>query len=427
MSYFCFSLLMLTLLLMARFRAPLITHLPIPWFCGSWLPSELPWAFGILQVVLTLAYLVFGSSFNGPDYLGLVIGAGTVWQWHALHQQTFYAEHALKTALRKGLGEQFDEQLRDDLCIKAPSVIANADWKKPFSYRRSGVQRLSDIAYGAHPRQRLDIYRPAASGANPPSSTTSSTTGSTPLRPVVLHVHGGFWMIGNKQQQGQPLMQYLTHNGWICVDINYRLAPAHRFPDNLIDVKTAIAWIRSNIETYGGDPQFIAITGGSAGGHLSSLAALTANHAQFQPGFEHSDTRVQAAAPVYGVYNFTLTEREQASREMQKFLARNVMPVAYEQDIDLWRKASPHCQVREDAPPMFVIHGNNDCLAIVEDARDFVDALREKSQQPVLYAELDGAQHGFDVFHAVRTEFMIEAVGKFLLHCYGKALAERDN
>lgn len=67
---------------------------------------------------------------------------------------------------------------------------------------------------------------------------------------------------------------------------------------------------------------------------------------------------------------------------------------------------------------MFVIHGTTDCLVFVEEARDFVRALREKSQAPVLYAESDGAQHGFDLFHAVRTELAIEAVGKFLLHCY---------
>jgi len=413
MSYFCFSLLMLALFLMARFRAPMIGQLYAVWFFVGWLPSELPWAFGILQLAITLLYLIAGNAFNGLDYVGLLISGFTVWQWNGLHQQTFFAEHALKTALRKTLGENFDEELRTDLCIKAPSVIGNRDWVKPFAYRRSGVQRLSDIAYGAHPRQRLDIYQPPR------------PSGSELLRPVLLHVHGGSWIIGNKHQQGQPLMQYLTQNGWICVDINYRLAPKHRFPDSLVDVKTAIAWLKSNIKSYGGDPLFIAIVGESAGGHLASLAALTANHAQFQPGFEHSDTRIQAAVPIYGAYNFTPTPREHASKEMQKFLEKYVMPVAYEKDKELWQKASPLLQVREDAPPTFAIHGTNDCVAIVEDARDFIAALRARSQAPVLYAELDGAQHGFDLFHAVRTEFTIEAIGKFLLYCYGKALQER--
>lgn len=68
------------------------------------------------------------------------------------------------------------------------------------------------------------------------------------------------------------------------------------WPSHIVDVKRAIAWVRANIAEYGGDPEFIAITGGSAGGHLSSLAALTAGDQSLQPGFEDADTSVQAAA-----------------------------------------------------------------------------------------------------------------------------------
>ena len=82
----------------------------------------------------------------------------------------------------------------------------------------------------------------------------------------------------------------------MCVSINYRLSPRSTWPDHIVDVKHAIAWVQANIAEYARDPDFIAITGGSAGGHLSSLAALTANDPTFQPGFEDVDTRVQAAA-----------------------------------------------------------------------------------------------------------------------------------
>ena len=85
---------------------------------------------------------------------------------------------------------------------------------------------------------------------------------------MLLQVHGGAWTIGNKDQQGIPLMQHLAAKGWVCVAINYRLAPRDPFPAQIIDVKRAIAWVRENIAEYGGDPDYIAITGGSAGGHL---------------------------------------------------------------------------------------------------------------------------------------------------------------
>ncbi len=103
----------------------------------------------------------------------------------------------------------------------------------------------------------------------PPRATVSKA-------PVLLQVHGGGWTIGNKDQQGIPLMQHLAAKGWVCVAINYRLAPRDPFPAQIIDVKKAIAWIREHIEEYGGDPDYIAITGGSAGGHLAPLAAADA-------------------------------------------------------------------------------------------------------------------------------------------------------
>ena len=70
-------------------------------------------------------------------------------------------------------------------------------------------------------------------------------------------------------------------------------------------MKRALAWVKDNIADHGGDPDWVAITGGSAGGHLCSLAALTPNDPQFQPGFEDADTSVTAAVPFYGVYDWT--------------------------------------------------------------------------------------------------------------------------
>ena len=70
-------------------------------------------------------------------------------------------------------------------------------------------------------------------------------------------------------------MQHMAAKGWVCVAINYRLSPRDPFPAHVIDVKRAIAWIREHIAEYGGNPDYIAITGGSAGGHLAALAALT--------------------------------------------------------------------------------------------------------------------------------------------------------
>ncbi|OOK65057.1 alpha/beta hydrolase fold family protein [Mycobacterium kansasii] len=61
------------------------------------------------------------------------------------------------------------------------------------------------------------------------------------------------------------------------------VSPLHTWPAHIVDVKRALAWVKENIAAYGGDPDFVAISGGSAGGHLSALAALTPNEPRFQP------------------------------------------------------------------------------------------------------------------------------------------------
>ena len=230
---------------------------------------------------------------------------------------------------------------------------------------------------------------------------------------MLLQVHGGGWIIGNKDEQGQPLMTHLTEQGWVCVAINYSLSPRAKWPAHIVDVKRAIAWVKEHIAEYGGDPDFIAITGGSAGGHLASLAALTANDPAYQPGFEHVDTTVQAAVPFYGVYDFTNRDGN-ARRDMQMVLEERVFPTRLDDDRETWDLASTMSRVHADAPPFLVIHGTNDALAPVEQARTFVSLLREVSAAPVVYAELPGAQHAYEIFWSPRTHASVQAVARFL-------------
>ena len=130
--------------------------------------------------------------------------------------------------------------------------------------------------------------------------------GAAERAPVLVYIHGGAWVIGDKREQGIPMMHELARRGWVCVAINYRLSPRATWPDHIVDCKRAVAWVREHIAEYGGDPAFIAVSGGSAGGHLSSLLALTPNQPEWQPGFEDIDTSVDACIPFYGVYDMTV-------------------------------------------------------------------------------------------------------------------------
>jgi acetyl esterase/lipase len=280
----------------------------------------------------------------------------------------------------------------------AAERVRLAELIRPFPPSMRGVERLRDLRYGDHPRHRLDVFRPA-----------DGRTGC----PVLVQVHGGAWIVGDKREQGQPLTRHLARRGWVCVAIDYRLSPKARFPDHLVDVKRAIAWVREHVAEYGGDPATLVITGGSAGGHLAALAALTPGDPRFQPGFEHVDTSVLACVPFYGVFDFLdrdALRRNQLTELLQKYVMQ-CDPVA---ERLLWEAASPRNSVHADAPPFFVVQGTDDTLVWVEEARAFVEDLRAISSAPVLYAEVPHAQHAFDVLVTRRTVHTVRAVEQFL-------------
>jgi len=199
------------------------------------------------------------------------------------------------------------------------------------------------------------------------------------------------------------------------VTINYRLSPRATWPDHIVDCKHAVAWVREHIAEYGGDPGFIAVSGGSAGGHLSALLALTPDDADFQPGFEEADASVDACVPCYGVYDMTAGRGTSRYDEgLLGLLEKRVFKRRLADDPAAFEAASPLCRVNPDAPPFFVVHGINDTLVPVAESRAFVAALRAVSKSLVLYAELPYTQHAFDVLPSVRSAHAVAAAVRFL-------------
>jgi len=277
-----------------------------------------------------------------------------------------------------------------------------------FSSRRRFL-RDSDVPYGPHGRRNLlDVWAPAR-----PAGRLGSPGGGAGAR--------GRWVWGSKTGQAYPLLSHLVERGWICVAVNYRLSPRSTWPDHVVEVKRAVAWVKANIATYGGDPGFVAITGGSAGGHLSSLAALTAGDPDLQPGFEDGDTSVQAAVPFYGVYDWTGTQGVRL--DMVPFLERKVVKARIREHREIFVRASPMDRVHGDAPPFLLLHGDRDVLAPHEQARRFATRLRARSSAPVAYVEMHGAHHALDVLSSTRAVHVVQAVERFLGAMYGRHLA----
>ncbi len=319
------------------------------------------------------------------------------------------AGHQANVQLTKALDDGLGTDRRTDSTNlwRLPAGAGTA--KKPGALRMLRVYRDyahdSNISYGEFgSANHLDIWRRPDLDRNGKA-------------PVLFQIPGGAWTTGNKRGQAHPLMSHLAELGWICVAINYRHSPRNTWPDHIVDVKRALAWVKAHIAEYGGDPDFIAITGGSAGGHLSSLAALTPNDPQFQPGFEDADTRVQAAVPFYGIYDFTRLD-DSMHPMMPALLVKSIIKQRPSTHLQTFAAASPVNHITADAPPFFVLHGTNDSLAYVEQAREFTTKLRQVSTQPVAYAELPFTQHAFDIFGSARAAHAAVAVEQFLAEVY---------
>src|ERR1700761_5649192 len=321
------------------------------------------------------------------------------------------AGHRANVQLTKALDDGLGTDRRTDSTNLWRSPTGAGTAKTPGALRMLRSYRDyahdSNISYGEFgSANHLDIWRRPDLDRNGQA-------------PVLFQIPGGAWTTGNKRGQAHPLMSHLAELGWICVAINYRHSPRNTWPDHIVDVKRALAWVKAHIAEYGGDPDFVAITGGSAGGHLSSLAALTQNDPQFQPGFEDADTRVQAAVPFYGIYDFTRFD-DAMHPMMPGLLVKSIMKQKPATNLQTFAAASPINHVGPDAPPFFVLHGSNDPLASLEQARTFVERLREVSKQPVVYAELPFTQHAFDIFGSARAGHTAVAVEQFLAEVYAK-------
>lgn len=301
--------------------------------------------------------------------------------------------------------------LRGALQGVVPADKLDAAWpvpghRAPFlsaSAQRRYVYRAS-IPYGENPNQVLDVWRREDLPKAP--------------APVLIFIPGGAWVFGSRLLQGHELMARLARIGWVCLSVQYRTSPHHRWPRQMTDVKAAIAWARGNVGQFGGDQNFITVAGCSAGGHLATLAGLTPNDPAWQQGLPgNADTSVDAVVSVYGRYDWQDRSTLERARFVE-FLERIVVKRPQAKYPQVFHQASPVARVSAAAPPFLAIHGSRDRIIPVEEAREFVKCLNEISTDTVCYAELPGAGHGFDLLDAARTGPVVHAIGLFLDHVY---------
>ncbi len=351
------------------FRSGLVG--PATWMVSA-IPNESPFLAFYWIGASTLLAFSEGDLHGTLVWVALGLAAVTFVGTPVLVRRSLRAAPAIEQALDREIGPRWRR-------AGAVKSIANLPWGRilfaPLPLFHPGVTRLSNLSYGdAGRRNRLDLYRRRGGGSG---------------GPVLIHLHGGGFSFapGRRSFYARRLLFRLARQGWVCISATYRLQPAATFPDELIDVKKVIAWARERASEHGGDPDRIVLVGSSFGARLATLAGFTTNDREFQPGFEQADTSVAAIVGLYGYYGGI------ASRES--------LP------------SSPFDYVERGSPPLLIVHGDRDTLTSATRARVLAEQARSASAEPVVYVELPGAEHSFDLLSSIRFEAVIDGIEAF--------------
>lgn len=224
--------------------------------------------------------------------------------------------------------------------------------------------------------QNLDLFFPASSDSP---------------APAVIYVHGGAWRSCDKDSDFFfPLMKSLQNAGFLVAAINYRLAPRHPFPAQIIDARCAVRYLRKNAADLHINPDHIGAFGDSAGGHLVSLMGLAGESAGWDTGeFPDVSSRVQAVVNLYGISDVSKVFGHDDS---------NIWPEVFNVDGDdndpRLKAASPLTYVHKGTPPFLIIHGDKDTVVPYEQSIWLNDAINQAGSS-VEFVTVRNADHQF--------------------------------
>jgi acetyl esterase/lipase len=268
-----------------------------------------------------------------------------------------------------------------------------------------GVVGYPNLTYASIPGYRplhLDLYEPP---------------GPRTARPLIVYIHGGGWAFGQPRQSGAfsnwpGVLALMASRGYAVASVEYRLSSEAPFPAAIQDVKAAIRWLRANARQYGIDPRHVGVWGGSAGGHLAALDAVTCGIASLSPSVSGGPKAapgigqakiapagaegdcVQAFATWYGVFDFNQavpaeSRAPKADSLVDRFLCGRAS-CTHEQRA----AASPSDYVRAGEPPALLIVGSADTVVGPQQSRDFHHLLRSKGDAAQLLV-IPGVNHSF--------------------------------
>ena len=213
------------------------------------------------------------------------------------------------------------------------------------------IIRFDDILYGNDRRlkkwQLLDVYRP---------NVAVEADGSLKKLPVIISVHGGAWVYGDKERYQFYCMR-LAQRGFAVINFSYRLAPEAKFPSSMQDTEAVFQWACNNAQQYGFDTENFFAVGDSAGGHLLSLYTDAITNKEFQKNFEFiKDKPMTLRGVALNCGKYTLDDNDPKF----KLLRSGYLPNGgTEEEVQLINSAA---HVTKDFPPAFIMTCEGDFL-----------------------------------------------------------------
>ncbi len=219
------------------------------------------------------------------------------------------------------------------------------------------IEQIKDVEYKKVNGKSLqmDFYRPK--NANEPL-------------PLLVFIHGGGWKSGKRADYLVYLASF-AEKGYMTATVSYRLKRDSIYPACVEDISDAVKWLFKNGETYGYDPDRIALIGGSAGAHLALLVGYGWKDSRIQNDNTESAHRIKAVVDIYGPVDLT-TEYGQTQRLVTGFIGHS-----YAEKPELYKEASPITWLKSSVPPTLILHGTSDKLVPISQSETLKSRLDE--------------------------------------------------
>jgi acetyl esterase/lipase len=259
------------------------------------------------------------------------------------------------------------------------------------------VEEILDVEYGTGGERKLqlDLYLPK---------------GRSKATPAVIFIHGGAWKSGKRGDMKFYCVKF-AEKGYVTATVTYRLMGEAPFPAAVHDVKCAVRWLRANSAKYQVDSKHIAVSGNSAGGHLSMMIGYSDD-----PSLEGSGGNNNVSSRVCAVVNFYgPTDLTTDFAKNQELVREFVGGKAFDEAPDVYKLASPLFHLTRDDPPTLIFHGTIDSTVPIAQADMLAEKLKELGVDYV-YERYDGWPHVMDLAEAVNQRCVYQMEQFFKKH-----------